>query len=196
MGMTAQRRWRQRAAAEAQSPAAKPLPAFLPQAEHQLALQELTKSYELRLGQLQAEIEARGLTIDVDFDSEEFQAKLKPMVEEFEARMTEVAGRAEKAEAAQADLQKLLDEALAKVALLEEQNQSLSKELDALDEALLAPRASDEAALTGEASATTDTAQPAEAAPVDSGKPAEEPAPAPEQDAAKATGKGGKPKPR
>lgn len=77
MGMTAQRRWRHRAAAEAQAPAAKPLPAFLPQTEHQLALQELTKSYELRLGQLQAELDARRGTYTIEVDAEPVQDALK-----------------------------------------------------------------------------------------------------------------------
>lgn len=54
MGITAQRRWRQRErVAKGQLAPAPQLPAFVSQAEHQLAIQELTKSYEIKLAAAQ-----------------------------------------------------------------------------------------------------------------------------------------------
>lgn len=68
MGITAQRRWRERAAGT--KPAAQPLPAFVSQAEHQLALQELTKSYEQRLARAPN-------THTVEVDASAFEEPLK-----------------------------------------------------------------------------------------------------------------------
>lgn len=189
MGITAQRRWRERAAG-AQSAAASP-PAFVSQAEHQLALQELTKTLGLRVSELEAELAARegALSFKIDVDSEEFEAAIKPMVEEFEARVKEALERAEKADLAAGELQTKLDETLAKVAELEGVNQQLA---ELLEQAKTAPPDATEVPPQGELAAAD--AEPKGEPVAEVAAPAEKPSE--EGDATKPAGKGPKPKPR
>jgi hypothetical protein len=127
--MLTARRMRERQAGEAAGlpPPAPPRRQDIPWHEHEAALANLERTHRDALEQLRA---GTAGTFTINVDSEDFQAAIKPLVEEFEAKAKQIVERND-------ELEKMLEAASAKVTQLESEKLELSAKAEAATKELI-----------------------------------------------------------